>query len=160
MAGTNCERQLVPEGPVIIQVAPQRGENIGMVARAMANFGLVDLRLVNPRDGWANDTAQAAASKADHVIEEMYQSSPIEHAPTETTGCIVVPDQNERYACYSNTQALYFTLDNSALILNSPFHKLRLIGGTVGGGLGGKVDVITEPIAFLSCMLTRRRVKY
>ena len=70
---------------------------------------------------------------ADHVIEEMYQSSPIEHAPTETTGCIVVPDQNDRYTCYSNTQALYFTLDNSALILKSPFHKLRLVGGTVGG---------------------------
>jgi CO/xanthine dehydrogenase Mo-binding subunit len=97
---------------------------------------------------------------ADHVIEEMYQSSPIEHAPTETTGCIVVPDQNDRYTCYSNTQALYFTLDNSALILKSPFHKLRLVGGTVGGGFGGKVDVITEPIAFLAAMLTRRPVKY
>ena len=59
-----------------------------------------------------------------------------------------------------NTQALYFTLDNSALILKSPFHKLRLVGGTVGGGFGGKVDVITEPIAFLAAMLTRRPVKY
>ncbi|MGE3831583.1 MAG: xanthine dehydrogenase family protein molybdopterin-binding subunit, partial [Parvibaculaceae bacterium] len=97
---------------------------------------------------------------SDHVIEEMYQSSPIEHAPTETTGCIVVPDQNDRYTCYSNTQALYFTLDNSALILKSPFHKLRLVGGTVGGGFGGKVDVITEPIAFLAAMLTRRPVKF
>ncbi|MEK1898229.1 MAG: RNA methyltransferase, partial [Rhizobium sp.] len=49
MAGTNSERQLLAEGPVIILVEPQMGENIGMVARAMANFGLVDLRLVNPR---------------------------------------------------------------------------------------------------------------
>jgi CO/xanthine dehydrogenase Mo-binding subunit len=97
---------------------------------------------------------------ADHILEEMYQSSPIEHAPTETTGCIVVPGDNERYTCYSNTQALYFTLDNSALILKSPFHKLRLVGGTVGGGFGGKVDVITEPIAFLAAMLTKRPVKY
>jgi CO/xanthine dehydrogenase Mo-binding subunit len=97
---------------------------------------------------------------ADHILEETYESSPIEHAPVETTGCIVVPDQSERYTCYSNTQALYFTLDNSALILKSPFHKLRLIGGTVGGGFGGKVDVITEPIAFLAAMLTRRPVKY
>ena len=45
------------------------GENIGMVARAMANFGLAELRLVNPRDGWPNEKAQATASKADHVIE-------------------------------------------------------------------------------------------
>jgi tRNA/rRNA methyltransferase len=69
MAGTNSERQLLTEGPVIILVEPQMGENIGMVARAMANFGLSELRLVNPRDGWPNEKAQAAASKADHVIE-------------------------------------------------------------------------------------------
>jgi tRNA/rRNA methyltransferase len=40
-----------------------------MVARAMANFGLAELRLVNPRDGWPSEKAISAASKADHVIE-------------------------------------------------------------------------------------------
>ena len=55
--------------PAIILVEPQLGENIGMVARAMANFGLTELRLVNPRDGWPNDKARAAASRADHVID-------------------------------------------------------------------------------------------
>jgi tRNA/rRNA methyltransferase len=69
MAGTNSERRLLANGPVIILVEPQMGENIGMVARAMANFGLAELRLVNPRDGWPNEKAQAAASKADHVID-------------------------------------------------------------------------------------------
>ena len=56
-------------GPVIVLVEPQLGENIGMVARAMANFGLAELRLVNPRDGWPSEKARAAASKADHVID-------------------------------------------------------------------------------------------
>ena len=56
-------------GPAIILVEPQLGENIGMVARAMANFGLVELRLVNPRDGWPSEKARAAASRADHVID-------------------------------------------------------------------------------------------
>jgi len=56
-------------GPAIVLVEPQLGENIGMVARAMANFGLSDLRLVTPRDGWPNEKARAAASSADHVIE-------------------------------------------------------------------------------------------
>ena len=55
--------------PAVILVAPQLGENIGTAARAMANFGLVDLRLVNPRDGWPSDKARAAASRADHVID-------------------------------------------------------------------------------------------
>lgn len=69
MAGTNSERPLLAEGPVIILVNPQLGENIGMVARAMANFGLAELRLVEPRDGWPSDSARSAASKADHVID-------------------------------------------------------------------------------------------
>ncbi len=68
MAGTNSERILLAEGPAVILVEPQLGENIGMVARAMANFGLAELRLVNPRDGWPSEKAQAAAAKADHVI--------------------------------------------------------------------------------------------
>jgi CO/xanthine dehydrogenase Mo-binding subunit len=97
---------------------------------------------------------------ADHVIEERYQSSPIEHAPTETTGCIVVPEANGRFTCYSNTQAMYFTLDNTALILNLPFQNLRMIGGTAGGGFGGKVDVIVEPISILAAKLTNRPIKY
>ena len=99
-------------------------------------------------------------AEADHVIEERYESSPIEHAPVETTGCIVVPEANGRLTCYSNTQALFFTLDNTGLILNVPFQRLRMIGGTVGGGFGGKVDVITEPIAFLAADLIKRPVKY
>jgi tRNA/rRNA methyltransferase len=69
MAGTARERKLIAEGPAIILVEPQLGENIGMVARAMANFGLSELRLVKPRDGWPNERARAAASRADHVIE-------------------------------------------------------------------------------------------
>ncbi|AZO75199.1 MULTISPECIES: RNA methyltransferase [unclassified Mesorhizobium] len=58
-----------PAGPAIVLVEPQLGENIGMVARAMANFGLSELRLVNPRDGWPSEKARAAASRADHVID-------------------------------------------------------------------------------------------
>ena len=69
MAGTDRQQTLLTGGPVVILVEPQLGENIGMVARAMANFGLSDLRLVKPRDGWPSDKAKAAASKADHVID-------------------------------------------------------------------------------------------
>lgn len=55
--------------PAIILVRPQLGMNIGMAARAMANFGLSDLRLVAPRDGWPNPEAGPAAAGADHVLE-------------------------------------------------------------------------------------------
>jgi tRNA/rRNA methyltransferase len=55
--------------PAVILVYPQLGENIGFAARAMANFGLADLRLVAPRDGWPNDKAHAAAAGAAFVVE-------------------------------------------------------------------------------------------
>ena len=55
-------------GPAIILIDPQLGENIGMVARAMLNCGLTDLRIVRPRDGWPNDKAVSSASGADSVL--------------------------------------------------------------------------------------------
>ena len=57
------------EAPAIVLVAPQMADNIGMVARAMANFGLEELRLVAPRDGWPNEKARAAASGANHIVD-------------------------------------------------------------------------------------------
>jgi tRNA/rRNA methyltransferase len=56
--------------PAIVLVRPQLGENIGKAARAMLNFGLTDLRLVNPRDGWPNPAAGPAASGADQLLED------------------------------------------------------------------------------------------
>ncbi len=79
-AGTNRTRELITGGPVIILVEPQLGENIGMVARAMANFGLSELRLVNPRDGWPSEKARAVASKADHVIDGVKVFATLEEA--------------------------------------------------------------------------------
>ena len=56
--------------PVIVLVRPQLGENIGKAARAMLNFGLTELRLVTPRDGWPNPSAGPAAAGADEVLEQ------------------------------------------------------------------------------------------
>ena len=62
--------------PIIVLVRPQLGENIGKAARAMLNFGLTELRLVEPRDGWPNPQAGPAASGADSVLEraQVYDS--------------------------------------------------------------------------------------
>jgi tRNA/rRNA methyltransferase len=58
-----------PPKPIIVLVRPQLGENIGKAARAMLNFGLSELRLVAPRDGWPNPSAGPAAAGADVVLE-------------------------------------------------------------------------------------------
>ena len=66
---TDMDAQAQPRGPAIILVEPQLAENIGMAARAMANFGLSELRLVAPRDGWPKKGAHSAASGATHILE-------------------------------------------------------------------------------------------
>ncbi len=53
----------------IILIEPQLGQNIGAVARVMLNFGLTDLRIVNPRDGWPNPDAYPMAAGADQVLD-------------------------------------------------------------------------------------------
>jgi tRNA/rRNA methyltransferase len=65
------------QNPVIVLVRPQLGENIGKAARAMLNFGLTEMRMVEPRDGWPNPSAGPAASGADVVLEkaQVYQST-------------------------------------------------------------------------------------
>ena len=57
------------QSPVIVLVRPQLGQNIGKAARAMLNFGLTEMRLVAPRDGWPNPEAGPAASGADVVLD-------------------------------------------------------------------------------------------
>ena len=55
--------------PIVVLVRPQLGQNIGKAARAMLNFGLTEMRLVAPRDGWPNPEAGPAASGADQVLQ-------------------------------------------------------------------------------------------
>src|SRR5947208_1499462 len=72
MSGTDKTKAgLALDGPIVILVEPQLGENIGMAARAMGNFARGALRIVNPRDGWPNIAAQRAAAGADHILEKV-----------------------------------------------------------------------------------------
>src|SRR4029079_8154457 len=105
------------------------------------------------------DTEKAFAL-ADIVIEERYQMSPIEHAPTETNGSIAAPEQDNRFVVHSCAQGLFFSLGRAAKILDLESTRLHFIGGTVGGVFGGKVDSLTEPLAILGAFVTGRPVRY
>src|ERR1700744_5006213 len=80
---TKAGRELA--GPIVILVEPQLGENIGMAARAMGNFGLTRLRIVNPRDGWPNVHARPAASGADHILDQVELFDTVEQAVADCT---------------------------------------------------------------------------
>lgn len=84
-AGTDRTKPLFEGGPAIILVRPQLAVNIGMCARAMANFGLSDLRLVSPREGWPRTGAYrkgayAAAAGAVHLLEQARVFDSVEEA--------------------------------------------------------------------------------
>jgi CO/xanthine dehydrogenase Mo-binding subunit len=103
---------------------------------------------------------ETAFAQADKIVEGRYQMSPIEQAPVETNGAIAAPETNDRFVCYTSTQALFFSLGTAAKLLNVSSNRLHFIGGTVGGGFGGKVDSLVEPMAILACMLTGKPCRF
>ena len=145
------------ELPAVLDVEEAMSADAPVIKQAGTNYFVYEghharrIRFGDVEEGFA---------EADHIFEWRYSSAPIEHAPTETTGCIVVPQSGGRLLIHSNTQAAFFTLDNTALILDRPFTDLQVKGGTVGGGFGGKVDVMVEPLACIAATLTNRPVKF
>ena len=87
-----------PPKPVIILVEPQLGENIGYAARAMLNFGLTELRLVAPRDGWPNPAAGPTAAGADEVLDGAGVFETLEEA---------IADLNHVYASTVRNRDIY-----------------------------------------------------
>ena len=84
-AGTDRTKPRLGGGPAVILVRPQLAVNIGMCARAMANFGLDDLRLVNPREGWPRsdeyrEVAYSAAAGATDLLDAARVFSSVEAA--------------------------------------------------------------------------------
>ena len=69
-SGTDSTKPWMEGGPLVILVEPQLGENIGSAARAMGNFGLSRLRIVNPREGWPNEKARVFSAGADRILGE------------------------------------------------------------------------------------------
>jgi len=72
-----------PTAPAVILSHPQLGENIGAAVRAMANFGLSDLRLINPRCGWPNEKARAMAAGAGGLIDATRVFASLEEAAAD-----------------------------------------------------------------------------
>ncbi|WP_375464303.1 RNA methyltransferase [uncultured Methylobacterium sp.] len=81
--------------PVVILVEPQLAENIGMTARAMANFGLSELRLVAPRNGWPKKGVREAASGATHVLDGATVHATLPEAIADLT-CLLATTARER----------------------------------------------------------------
>ena len=101
-----------------------------------------------------------AFEKADVIVSGVYRPQAVEHCPLETQAALVVPEPDGRLTIYSCTQAMYFSLGVVAAHLQVPLNRLKLVGGTVGGGFGGKVDSASDTICALLAQKARRPVKW
>jgi tRNA/rRNA methyltransferase len=128
--------------PVIVLVRPQLGQNIGKSARAMLNFGLADLRLVDPRDGWPNPDAGPSASGADVVLEK---AKVFATAPEAVADCSAV------YAATVRRRDLVMPVidpEEMAAAINSSSSRSAILFGPERSGLE------TEEVALANAIVT------
>jgi CO/xanthine dehydrogenase Mo-binding subunit len=118
------------------------------------HYGSYNHRRVRKGDiEWAFD-------RADVIVEGVYRPQAIEQMPLETQVALAVPEASGRLTIYSCTQAMYFSMGVVAAHLQVPLNKLKFVGGTVGGGFGGKVDTASDTICALLALKARRPVKW
>jgi CO/xanthine dehydrogenase Mo-binding subunit len=118
------------------------------------HYGPYNHRRVRKGDmDWAFD-------QADAIIEGVYRPQAIEQVPMETQVALAVPEASGRLTIYSCTQAMYFSMGVVAAHLEVPLNRLKFVGGTVGGGFGGKVDTAAETLCALLALKARRPVKW
>ncbi|MDQ3247376.1 MAG: RNA methyltransferase [Pseudomonadota bacterium] len=107
--------------PIIVLVRPQLGQNIGKAARAMLNFGLTELRLVAPRDGWPNPDAGPAASGADIVLEQAQVFASVQEAVADCSTVLAATVRRRELAMpvlspEQMADAIFKTLGRSAIL--------------------------------------------
>src|SRR5256884_5266346 len=136
-------KALDPDAPVIHQWG-----------NVYPHYGPYNHRRVRKGDlDWAFD-------KADAIVQGVYRPQAIEQMPLETQVCLAVPEASGRLTIYTCTQAMYFSMGVVAAHLEVPLIKLKFVGGTVGGGCGGKVDTAADTICALLALKSRKAVKW
>ena len=119
-----------------------------------SHFGRFNHRRIRKGD------VASAFDRADTIVQGVYRPGAIEHCPLEPQTALAVPEPDGRLTIYSCTQAMYFSMGVVAAHLQWPLNKLKFVGGTVGGGFGGKVDTASETICALLALKSGRPVKW
>ena len=145
------ELAMLPGAPVIHPKGPE-----SRIFRAENNVcGEVHGELGSVEQGFA---------EADVVYEETFQTQRVQHASLETHGCVAyfeTPEEGgeERIVVRSSTQVPFLTRRALCDLYDLPMEKVRVVAGRVGGGFGGKQEMLTEDIAVLAALRLHRPVK-
>ncbi|MFC9329765.1 molybdopterin-dependent oxidoreductase [Kitasatospora sp. NPDC057015] len=145
------EEAMAPGAPVIHPKGPE-----SRIARPENNVcGEAHGELGDVEQGWR---------EADVVYEETFRTQRVQHASLETHGCVVYFEENEdtdeeRIVVRSSTQVPFLTRRALCDLYDLPMEKVRVVAGRVGGGFGGKQEMLTEDVAVLAAMRLHRPVK-
>ena len=103
--------------------------------------------------------AQEELAKSAHVVTQHYSTPPTEHAYMEPESALAIPQEDGGITVYVGVQGIYSDQHGIMDILGLPANKVRVINKLVGGGFGGKEDLIVQHHAALLAMKTQRPVK-
>jgi len=107
----------------------------------------------------SNGDFDAALREADFIVEGEYRVPHIAHAMLEPHVCVAYLDGYERLIVVSSTQVPYHTRRKLAAVLQLPISRVRVVKPRVGGGFGGKQEMLLEPVAAALAIKTRRPVR-
>jgi len=99
-------------------------------------------------------------AEADEIIEQTYINKMNDHAAMEPYASVAYIDEYDRLTIHTMSQARHYHLGALCPVFNLGRNKIKLVGGTVGGGFGGKAEVVVDHIAGLMALMTRKPVKY
>ncbi|MER5638934.1 molybdopterin-dependent oxidoreductase [Kitasatospora sp. NPDC002227] len=140
------EEAMAPGAPVLHPKGPE-----ARIARAGRNVcGEVHGELGSVEQGFA---------EADSVYEETFRTQRVQHASLETHGCLVYFEEEGRMVVRSSTQVPFLTRRALCALYDLPKEQVRVVAGRVGGGFGGKQEMLVEDIAVLAALRLRRPVK-
>ncbi|MEV7598481.1 molybdopterin-dependent oxidoreductase [Kitasatospora sp. NPDC089797] len=140
------EEAMAPGAPVLHPKGPE-----ARIARPEQNVcGEVHGELGSVAEGFA---------QADVVYEETFRTQRVQHASLETHGCVAYFEDDGRLVVRSSTQVPFLTRRALCALYDLPPERVRVVAGRVGGGFGGKQEMLTEDIAVLAALRLRRPVK-
>jgi CO/xanthine dehydrogenase Mo-binding subunit len=99
-------------------------------------------------------------SESDTVVEKTILNKMNDHAPMEPHVSVAYVDESDRLKIHTVSQAFHFHLGQLCAIFNLAANRVCMVGGTVGGGFGGKNEIHCDHIAGLLALKTRKPVKY
>ncbi|MBD1147603.1 RNA methyltransferase [Pelagibacterales bacterium SAG-MED31] len=120
------------KNPTIVLVRPQLSANIGMAARAMDNFGLSNLYIVNPRDGWPNKKAESSSKHADKIINKAKVYDHLEDAVSSFD--LVIATSNRKRFLKKNIYDSFNTLQKKI----RDFKNTAILFGPENSGLSNE----------------------